>query len=437
MNWMVFFKAFLCETLYSIPFFVLALFPFRKQLRFSMRTIVFLIVLGQLFQSFYYVFLVARGRSVRVSDIIFAFVSLLLYFLCVKANPWKLLFLSIFILNYIVTLRGICFFAESWLFYDPNITFYSLHTKSMLICFALLLLTVPFGLLFMKKTKDRIFQVDSPAFWKKIWFLPFSGTLLICIYNFDLSISVVRSFRFILMRIWLLVMTVMVYSILLEAFDIIHGQATLKERAAHQETLLAMQKAQYQQLSRHIESVRQARHDLRQHLNVIDHYLNSGKTEELKAYISQYRQTLPPDTFCTWCENYAVNTIVSYYVDEARKSGVDISVSMAVPQKLSMNEAELCSVLGNLLENALDACREYTGSNPFIRLRAKEENSHLALTVDNSCSSAPVEENGRFLSTKHDGFGTGTASVRSIAEHYHGVVPFRYADQCFFASVFL
>ena len=117
-----------------------------------------------------------------------------------------------------------------------------------------------------------------------------------------------------------------------------------------------MQKAQYQQLSRHIESVRQARHDLRQHLNVIDHYLNSGKTEELKAYIAQYRQMLPPDTFCTWCENYAVNTMVNYYVDEARKSGVDISVSMAVPQKLSMNEAEFCSVLGNLLENALDAC---------------------------------------------------------------------------------
>ena len=125
MNWMVFFKAFLCETLYSIPFFVLALFPFRKQLRFSMQTIVFLIVLGQLFQSFYYVCLVAHGKSVRVSDIIFAFVCLLLYFLCVKANPWKLLFLSIFILNYIVTIRGICFFAESWLFYDPNITFYS------------------------------------------------------------------------------------------------------------------------------------------------------------------------------------------------------------------------------------------------------------------------------------------------------------------------
>ena len=51
MNWPVFGKAFLCETLYSIPFFILALFPFRNQLRFPLKNITFLIFLGQLFQS--------------------------------------------------------------------------------------------------------------------------------------------------------------------------------------------------------------------------------------------------------------------------------------------------------------------------------------------------------------------------------------------------
>ena len=49
MNWLVFGKAFLCETLYSIPFFILALFPFRNQLRFPLKNITFLIFLGQLF----------------------------------------------------------------------------------------------------------------------------------------------------------------------------------------------------------------------------------------------------------------------------------------------------------------------------------------------------------------------------------------------------
>lgn len=62
-----------------------------------------------------------------------------------------------------------------------------------------------------------------------------------------------------------------------------------------------------------MDTVRQACHHLRQHLNVIKYYLSSGKTEDLKSYIEQYRMTLPPDTARTWCENYAVNSIVRYY----------------------------------------------------------------------------------------------------------------------------
>ena len=232
-------------------------------------------------------------------------------------------------------------------------------------------------------------------------------------------------------------MTFMVYSILLEAFDIIRQQAMLRERADQQGTLLAIQHTQYQQLSRHMETVRQARHDLRQHLNVIDHYLGSGKTEDLKSYISQYRMTLPPDVARTWCENYAVNTIVCYYAEEARKAGIDFSVRLELPKQLSINEAELCSIFGNLLENALDACRECTDTAPFIRIRAREEGGHIALAVDNTCCRAPMEENGRFRSSKHEGFGSGTASVRSIVQRYQGVTEFHYKDHIFFASVFL
>ena len=186
-----------------------------------------------------------------------------------------------------------------------------------------------------------------------------------------------------------------------------------------------------------METVRQARHDLRQHLNVIDHYLSSGKTEDLKSYIEQYRMTLPPDTGRTWCENYAVNTIVCYYGEEARKAGIDFSVRLELPKQLSINEPELCSILGNLLENALDASRDCTDTAPFIRIRAREESGHIALAVDNTYCSAPIEENGQFRSTKHEGFGTGTASVRAIAQRHQGVAEFRHEDGIFYASVFI
>ena len=437
MNWSVFGKAFLCETVYAIPFFVLSILPFKKQLRFPIKTLILFIFIGQLLQSSLYTYLVNHDKPTRVTDVVFALVALAIYFLCVKANFWKLLFLGDFILNYFVTIRGICFFLESRLFYDPSITYYSLRNESLLLTSILLLLTLPLGLKFMKNATERVFQVDSSAFWQKVWFIPFSCTLIICAYNFDLKIDAVREVRFILTRLWLFAMTILIYYVLLEALDAVRQQAQLEERAAQQNTLLAMQYTQYQQLSRHIEEVREARHDLRQHLNLIDHYLQSGKTEDLKAYIEQYRLTLPPDTARTWCENYAVNTMVSYYGEEARKASVDFAVNIQLPPSLPLREPELCSIFGNLLENALDACRECKDSAPFIRIRAQEDAGHIVIAVDNTCCHPPIEENGRFRSTKHDGLGTGTASIRSIAERYQGVVDFRYEDGIFYASVML
>ena len=145
--------------------------------------------------------------------------------------------------------------------------------------------------------------------------------------------------------------------------------------------------------------------------------------------------TLPPDIARTWCENYAVNTIVCYYAEEARKAGIDFSVRLELPKQLSINEAELCSILGNLLENALEASLRTAPARRRIKLTAYLHGNSLA--VDNTCCRAPMEENGRFRSSKHEGFGTGTASVRSIAQRYQGVTEFHYEDHIFFASVFL
>ncbi len=92
----------------------------------SLKSITFFIFLGQLFQSSCYVYLVAHGKPTRITDMIFAVVCLSLYFLCVKANAWKLLFLCFFIFNFMVTLRGICFFWKAGSFpFGSNVLFTS------------------------------------------------------------------------------------------------------------------------------------------------------------------------------------------------------------------------------------------------------------------------------------------------------------------------
>ena len=434
MSWSVFGKAFLCETVYAIPFFILSILPFKKQLRFPVKILILFIFIGQLLQSSLYTYLISHGKPTRVTDTVFALISLAIYFLCVKANFWKLLFLGDFILNYFITVRGICFFLESRLFYDPSITYYSLRDESLLLISILLLLTLPLGLKFMKNATERVFQVDSSAFWQKVWFIPFSCTLIICAYNFDLNIDTVRKFRFILTRLWLFAMTILIYYVLLEALNAVRQQAQLEERAAQQDTLLAMQYTQYQQLSRHIEEVREARHDLRQHLNLIEHYLQSGKTEDLKAYIEQYRMTLPPDTARTWCENYAVNTIISYYGEEARKASVDFSVRIQLPPSLPLREPELCSIFGNLLENAYTAADHALPGNRSITVRLAVHGNMFVITIDNGFDGNVNKKRDHYLSTKVSHTGYGLRSIRHICDTHGGSCSFSHDTNCFHSS---
>ena len=108
-----------------------------------------------------------------------------------------------------------------------------------------------------------------------------------------------------------------------------------------------------------------------------------------------------------------------------------------MPERLPINEPEICALLGNLLENAVDACREARGSAPFIRARGAWEDGHIVFTVDNSCEQEPVWKDGRLLSSKREGFGAGTRTIQRAAERCGGMAKFTYEDGVFFASVFL
>ena len=427
--------AFFCESLHMVPFLILAFFPFYQQLRMPAWAVALLCVVSQFMQSAFYLYLIYHHQSLRPTDYVFPFFCFIIYFGCIKADFWKLLYLYIFVFDYIIFVRGVAFFLESCFNRDPNWDFYSLHT--MLLIMTVFIVSLPFALCFLTKTKDRVFEVDNPGFWKKIWLLPFASTMLIWIYTPSVTWELVFSLDWVLSRLFLLLSMLIAYSVTLDAMDTIRHQTELAEQTSRQEMMLAMQQTQYQQLTRHMESTREARHDLRQHLNIIDQYLQNGDQEALKTYISQYRKYLPPDTQYTYCKNYAVNTIVCYYAEVARREGIAFTVDLRIPETLAVPEPELCAVTGNLLENALDACRDMYGKSPFIHIRMKEENNQLVLAIDNACSAAPAEKDGRFLSTKHEGFGTGTSSVQSTAERYHGTAQFRCANGVFYASVLL
>lgn len=199
---------------------------------------------------------------------------------------------------------------------------------------------------------------------------------------------------------------------------------------------LALQRLQYQKLAENDELIKVQRHDLRHQLTVLRSL--TADEEKLNAYIDGLLAKIPSGEGMRLCENYAVNAVAAHYYAMAEQSGVDIDLSLTVPRELDgAVESNLCVVVGNLLENAVEACGRMTEGKRFIRVSSGLEYGILTLTADNSFAGQVRKQEGAFLSSKRPGEGTGISSVLAVAQKHGGSARFEEGGGVFQASVYL
>ena len=208
-------------------------------------------------------------------------------------------------------------------------------------------------------------------------------------------------------------------------------------RLLRENELLHLQSAQYRNLQRSIDEARIARHDLRQHLTVLSGYAAQKNLTAISDYLASFQKNMMPDRLPAYCENQAVNAVLSYYAQIADNAGTSLEIHMRMEKNTPIPDPEFCVLLGNLLENAVDACLENKETGAIQVHIRQTGNSLMSITVDNPCRKPPVTEEKRFLSTKHDGLGMGTQSIRIIADRHHGDARFEWKDGVFYASVIL
>jgi len=432
----IFWSSLASQLISVIPCHFLAYYTFRDHLKIRIWKIAALLCLIQGTTTVLYAYTAAAGAPRQELPFLTAPLIMLIFFACVRADKFKLLFLYIFIMDYIMIIRGIAACLGVWFLRDDlNMGLYA--PVNPLIQLAILAVSFPFMLHFFNSAKNRVLQIDAPYFWRTAWLVPALTTTIVLIYTGTLTLEQVRSWQFLPARFLLLACMFLIYSSLLRSLETFRRQAALTEQTALQENLLVLQQTQYDQLLRYMDQIRTARHDLRHHWEAVRAYLNAGDQEGLRSYLDAYGKELPVNTQQLFCKNFAVNAVLNFYAEACRREQTEFTAKVNLPDSLPVSEPELCALLGNLLENALDACRKVTKTAPFIRLGGYVDGNHVVLTVDNSCENIPAQENGRFLSSKHSGCGIGIFSVRSTAERTGGTAEFSCKDGVFYASVLL
>jgi sensor histidine kinase regulating citrate/malate metabolism len=206
---------------------------------------------------------------------------------------------------------------------------------------------------------------------------------------------------------------------------------------AHNNYLLTLQNIQYDNLQQRINETRQARHDLRHHAHLILEYLRAEKFRELEAYLARYTTSLPDAQATTYCQHYATNALLGYFVTQAKALGIETDVFLQLPETLHLPETTLSVVLGNLLENAIEACQEVSGPKK-ITVRGKADLGAVFFEVTNPYNGKINRgKNGQLLSTKEDGRGLGLASVKQIAQSFGGLLELEPRGDVFRASILL
>ncbi len=183
---------------------------------------------------------------------------------------------------------------------------------------------------------------------------------------------------------------------------------------------------QYSSIENRIAEAKKIRHDLRHHFLMISQYLKDNQIEEAQKYISQYYDALPFEEALTYCNHYATNALLTYYVQFAKENDIPVDIELSIPKEIDINTEDLTVVFGNLLENAVHAniagLKADSEFDPWIRIRGNYNGNALIFSIENaSHQEAKKNSSGQFYSTKHEGVGIGVHSVQEMVEKYNGV----------------
>ena len=424
------------ELLSTFPFHFLAYIPFYKKLKYSPLETVLLVCMCQIFYLGIFTILTLAGFSSVWVQYLAVPIFGVLFCLLVQADRGMILFFYMFILDYLLVIRAAAFCICEKLF---GFNFFS--WQSGFITLFLILCTILLMVKAMSHITKGLCSVSVPSFWRTAWLLPCSVTLILLLLTGDIRSGTV-TISALLARVLLLICMFLISHFMILFIQQLKEQLETNTRNQAMERLLQIQHDQYSMLQARIAENRRARHDFRQHLRVIQDCVKRGDLEDLKSYLAEYEKQFPSHSDHIYCNSYAVNAILAFYADKAENHNIRLDVKIQMSDTPVIPETEFCVLLGNLLENALDACQtgrsESKTSQPFIRVCAIQTGtSTLSITVDNTSVFKPTWINEKLVSTKAAGSGIGTESIRMIAEQYRGDARFEWRDGVFYASVML
>ena len=174
-------------------------------------------------------------------------------------------------------------------------------------------------------------------------------------------------------------------------------------------------------------------HDLHNHIEAIYQCLTQGDIKEATRYCEDLRTPVREISQTVWTGDKAIDYLISSKMALAEQEHIKTKVNIEYPHNTNIRSVDLTTILGNLLDNALEAAETAPELLRFLHLTVRRINAMLIIKVENGYGEAPTQKNGNLLTSKMDkaSHGWGLKSVQTAAERYDGAINTEYADGIF------
>jgi len=172
------------------------------------------------------------------------------------------------------------------------------------------------------------------------------------------------------------------------------------------------------------------RHDMRHQLILLDGLLSKGQTEQAQEFVKTVMANLDTLTPKRFCENETVNLLCSSYDSKAQRLGVELKIQALLPERLSLSDTELCSVISNGLENAMRAACQAETAHKWVEFYGEIKQNKLFLQIQNPYTGQVVMQGGLPVSPQED-HGYGCRSIQTIAQRNGGLCSFKAENGVF------
>ena len=172
------------------------------------------------------------------------------------------------------------------------------------------------------------------------------------------------------------------------------------------------------------------RHDMRHQFIVLDGLLANGKIEQAKDFIQTQMADLETLTPKRFCENETVNLLCASYDRKAKNMGIQLSIDAFLPATLSLSDTELCSVVSNGLENALQAAAKTEIADKWVTFFCTVKQNKILIQMQNPYDGTVTIRNGLPVSSQ-PGHGYGCQSIQGIVQRSGGNASFEAENGLF------